>query len=324
MPTVRHTTSGRLVLVALALVLLPAGLLAFPRAGAAQALEPVKIRVVITDNGFNDQGLKFALNVEEGQLIELTFAWDQKIHLTDEHIFILEGYNLEWQPINFEHREATVRFLADKPGAFRLKCDVECEIHDQLKNGVLNVTRRGGAAVGAGGATGATAAVDTRPKSSLTIAAPVSVTVGENARLSATAVDPSGAPIPGVKVHLFEATEFLGSLPQDVEVAQATTDANGIATLAYTARRSGARALKVLFDGDVRHQPGALELQMGVNEGAATYSVTPPPGIPGVNRFFVSAIIIAVWGTMFIVALHVLAIVRAGNEADAEQGEQRA
>jgi hypothetical protein len=300
-----------LVMLIITALLLSTAMAIAPSRASAQAPEPVKIRVRITDNGWDGKGSTFAVTVEEGQLIELTFAFDQQIHLGDEHIFILDGYNLEWDKIDATHREATKRFLADKPGTFRLKCDVECEIHDQLKNGTLTVARKG--TVGSPSAGGGTAGPDTRPESKLTVSAPVGATTGETAPLMVNAVDPVGKPIAGARAHLMETVSFLGSLEQDVEVAVGTTNKDGQATLAYTARRTGARALKVVFDGNVDHKPSSLALQLAVTDAGQTYHVEPPPGIPGVNRFLVSGVIITVWGTMFIVAWHVLAIVRAGR-----------
>jgi hypothetical protein len=289
-----------------------------PSRTSAQAPQPVKIRVPVTDNGWNGQGANFSLTVEEGQLIELTFVFEQKVHLTDEHIFILDGYNLEWEKIDYSHPEATVRFLADKPGSFRLKCDLDCEIHDLLKNGTLVVARKGagGAAPPAGGA----AAPDTRAESKLTVSAPVSANTGETTPLTVNAVDPAGKPVAGARVHLFEVVTFLGSLKQDVEVAAATTGKDGQATLSYAARRTGTRSLKVAFDGNVDHRATSLALELPVADAGSTYEVKPPPGIPGVNRFLVSGVIMTVWGTMFIVAWHVLAIVRAGRDDAGTEG----
>ena len=43
----------------------------------AQADDPVKIRVEITDDGFkgSPDGGDFVINVEQGKLVELTFVW---------------------------------------------------------------------------------------------------------------------------------------------------------------------------------------------------------------------------------------------------------
>ena len=275
----------------------------------AQAPEAVKIRIPITDNGFNDQPSGFEITVEQGQLVELTFVWEHAAYLEEAHIFVLEGYNLESDEISFHNREATLRFVAEKPGAFRLKCDVDCEVHDVLKRATLNVVRpgMGGAAVpgGAGGE-------DARPAAQILIAAPVEAGLGTGARLLTTLTDESGTAIAGAKVSLFEVIGFMGVEPQEVEVATGMTDAQGTSTLVYTARRTGNRTLTAYFDGGLDYRPTSIDLQLTVPPGPQVYLVSSPVGIPGVNRFFVSGIILMVWGTMFVVALHVVAIARAG------------
>jgi len=293
-----------LLLLLIAALTLPATLGAGARRTGAQATEPMKVRIPITDNGFNDQPTDFTVTVPQGQLIELTFVWEQQIHVNDEHIMILEGYNLEWPQIDVNNREASLRFVAEKAGSFRLKCDLECEIHDLLKDGKLLVTEPG---------TGAAGGPDTRPETQLALTAPVGASLGNKVAFSIAAGDTTGAPIAGAKLQLVEVTGFYGLDPQEVDVARAVTAADGTATLEYIARRTGTRTLKAIFPGDSQHAPASLDVQLDVGDGPSLYVVHPPTGIPGVNRFFVSGIIIAVWGTMFIVAMHVVGIVRAGR-----------
>ncbi|TAK76617.1 MAG: hypothetical protein EPO16_06925 [Dehalococcoidia bacterium] len=301
----------RLLLLLFTGVVLLTGVLAVgARPAAAQTAEPVKIRVPITEQGFNDKPGNFTINVRQGQLVEITFVWDQKIHMGDEHVFVLDGYNLETKTINASDREATWSFVADKAGTFRIKCDLECEIHDVLKSALLIVTPAGAAApAGAAGATGP----DSRPKSQLAIVAPVGSARGSQVDISVTASDAKGAPIPAARIVLAETVQFYGLDPQTVEVASATTGKDGVAVLQYLPRRTGERALKVMLDGNAARAPSSLDLKLTIGDGPATYLVEPPAGIPGVNRFLVSAIIVTVWGTMFIVTMHVVAIARAGR-----------
>lgn len=295
-------------------MLLTAVLAIGARPAAAQTAEPVKIRVPITDNGFNGQPGNFTINVRQGQLVEITFVWDQKIHLGDEHIFVLDGYNLETKTINATEREASWRFVADKAGTFRIKCDLECEVHDVLKSALLVVTP-----AGAAGPAGTADGPDTRPKSQLALVAPVESVRGRHVDISVTASDASGVPIPAARILLVETVEFYGMEPRAVEVASATTGKDGVARLEYLPRRTGERALKVMLDGNAARAPSSVELKLAVGDGPATYRVEPPAGIPGVNRFLVSTIIVIVWGTMFIVTMHVVAIVRAGRDGLEEE-----
>lgn len=278
----------------------------------AQTPEPVKFRVPITDDGWPPN---LALNVEEGRTVEITFVWDQKIHLTDAHIFVIEGYNVESGEINFEHREAVLRFVANKAGTFRLKCDLECEIHDQVKSAPFTVSRAGSAPPAAAGA-GTAPSADTRPKTDLLLGAPVESSVGSVVGFTANVRGAGGAPVAGAPVVLYEVAGFFDTAEQEVEVARGTTNKDGVAALNYLARRSGDRSFKAYFAGDANNASSSVALTLKVAEGGQVYNVEPPAGIPGVSRFLVSGILILVWGIMFIVSLHVVAILREGRAGE--------
>lgn len=311
MPRSRHTALVLTLIAASALLLVAPGNV---HRALAQTPEPVKFRVPITDDGWPSSN--FSLDVEEGRTVEITFVWEQKVHLSDAHVFVVEGYNLEADEINFEHREATLRFVANKAGTFRLKCDLECEIHDKLKNGAVNVARAGAGPAPGASSSSAGAGVETRPRTDLLLGAPVEAQVGGAVRFTANVRSAVGAPIAGAPVVLYEVTGFYDTKVQEVEVARGTTDKEGVAALTYLARRSGPRSLKAYFAGDVGNAPSSVAIGLDVLDGGQVYGVDPPAGIPGVSRFLVSGILILVWGIMFIVSLHVVAIVREGQRSE--------
>ena len=99
----------------------------------AQGGEPVKVRVETTDSGFRcasgnspncvgDQNGDFIIAVDQGQLVELTFAWAHVGYILEEHVIVLEGYKLESDKINSQNREFTLKFVADKAGTFKIYC----------------------------------------------------------------------------------------------------------------------------------------------------------------------------------------------------------
>ncbi|MBI4233932.1 MAG: hypothetical protein HY686_05765 [Chloroflexi bacterium] len=163
----RPTVAWAALLLALLLGMAPLG---SARAQGPSGSEPVKIRVMVNDGGFNGVPGDYTVEVEQGKLVELTFVWAHEAYPQEEHIMVIDGYDLEWDLIDSSHREATAKFIADKPGTFNFFCDKKCDLHRSLQRGYLKVTRGGGAskAVVATSATPTPAAASTVSKDSPT------------------------------------------------------------------------------------------------------------------------------------------------------------
>ncbi|MDP2663343.1 MAG: hypothetical protein Q8R28_21715, partial [Dehalococcoidia bacterium] len=187
------------------------------------------IRVELNDAGFNGDSGDFDVEVQQGQLVEITFVWNHQAYPQEEHILVLEGYKLETDKIDAEHREGSFKFLSDKVGTFNFWCDIECETHDLLQKGHLKVTS-GGSGSG-GSSSGGTA---TRTATSLAFRTNTSILTGSGGPLTLTAVltDINGVPIPKAEVHFYATAELVGTEGQ-MEIGVGKTDANGVATLEY-------------------------------------------------------------------------------------------
>ena len=224
-------------IVAAALV----ALLALTPMRVAHADDPVKLRVEITDSGFAYNGKEGdpVIEVEQGKLVELTFAWTHKGYVNDEHIIVLEGYKLESDKLTSAHREFIFKFLADKPGTFRFKCDLDCEIHEQMQRGALKVQRSGG---GGGAAASLTPTkLDVTPSSW--------VTGGDTVALMATLQDGSGNPVPKAEVRFLMDAEFVGRKSK-MDIGSAKTDAKGVAFLDFKPTLATTQyAITARFDG---------------------------------------------------------------------------
>jgi len=205
------------LLVALWLAMGPA-LARWSHVAHAETQEVVKIRVEVTDGGFRPP----TIEVEEGSMVELTFVWAHQAFLLDEHVIVLEGYKLESDKINSDHREATIRFVADKPGTFAFKCDLQCESHDLLLNASLKVKRGSGSAGGSASFT----------STDLNISASATATSGEVVTLTVVLKDVTGVAVPKAEVRFYLDAEFVGTRGQ-MEIGKARTDANGVAVWAY-------------------------------------------------------------------------------------------
>lgn len=215
------TNRNRSLLLGIAVLL---GLIGLWPALPTAAQAPVRIVVQLTDVGFNGKPDPFSVEVDQGALVELTFVWAHQAYVQDEHIMVLEGYKLETDKLTSQHREATLKFIADKPGTFGFQCDIECEAHDHLQRGTLKV-RPGGSAGG-----GATAS---RTATRLSVTPSSSVVVGDEiVVLMAVLRDDKGAPVPRASVQVFVDTDFAG-VKGKMAVGKAKTDANGVAFIDY-------------------------------------------------------------------------------------------
>lgn len=150
---------------------------------------------------------------------------------------VLEGYKLESDKINSEHREATIKFIADKPGDFTFKCDLDCEVHDYLQKGHLKVGRTGG-----GGTTSLTpTTLSLTPSDWITGGAPITLTT--------VLKDSRGAPISKAEVSFAVDAEFAGTKGK-MELGKARTDANGMASLSFQPTLSASKqTITARFDG---------------------------------------------------------------------------
>ncbi len=187
----------------------------------AETQEVVKVRVEVTDGGFRPA----IIEVEGGSLVELTFVWAHQALPQDEHVIVLDGYKLESEKINIDHREATIRFVADKPGTFAFKCDLQCESHDFLQNASLKVKRGSGSSGSAGSAASFT-------PTDLSISASATATSGEVVTLTVVLKDAYGGPVSKAEVRFYLDAEFAGKRGQ-MEIGKARTDPNGVAVWAY-------------------------------------------------------------------------------------------
>lgn len=289
------------------LVGLVLGLLPWLGAGQAQAQadEPVKIRIEITDNGFNGQP-DSTIEVEQGKLVELTFVFAQKSALGDSHIIMLKGYGLETPEVNYYKPEATLKFMADKPGTFELTCDLDCEIHDKLKRAHLKVT----GVAGTGSGQHAAALVPTV----LSVYPSQWQVQGGEVKLSAALKDGNGAPVPRATVLFYLETTFAGTAGR-MEIGEAKTDANGAAATAYKPTFPGKQKITASFEGIGLYAESEQSFELQVLSVGQGYTVAPR-GLEGLSDrapLVVALVMLAIWSTFAHVLYQVFRISRAST-----------
>ncbi len=212
-------------------------------AGATPALAedgPTKITIKVTDSGFEPASIDVPLNAT----VELTFVWDSPNHPLDEHIIVIPGYKLESEKIDAQNKQTVVKFVATKAGPFLFKCDFECDTHDILQHGNINVT-----AGGAGGAAGGGSAAPALQASKLVIDPIKGIVVkGNTVNIAAALQDKDGKPIAKAEVLFFADRTFLGR-QGEVPIAVAKTDTNGLAFATYHPTNPDGGKIIARFEG---------------------------------------------------------------------------
>jgi hypothetical protein len=269
------------------------------------AQEPVKIRIPITDTGFDSHPDDYTIEVEQGTLVEITFVWSHQAYPREEHIIVFEGYKVETDKINADHRESTVKFIADKSGTFGFKCDIECDLHDHLQKGILKVTPRGGAG---GGASFTATKLDLKPSTYATGGDPVNIT--------AMLRDVKGTPVPKADIVFTLAAEFVGT-KGDMVIGSARTDTNGIAFFEFKPT-FGMKEQKVTAHfsrmGIYDQSDGSVTVEE-VDVQPAAYESTPV-GLESVAQWaplLLLVVVLGVWLTLAYVFYQVIAIARLGR-----------
>ena len=256
--------------------------LASPRPAQAQEA-PVKITVKVTDGGFDP----LVVEVEQGKSVELTFVWAHVVHQNEEHIMVIPGYKLESDKIDSSHRETTVKFIAMQSGTFDYKCDLECETHDILQNGVIKVKPSGG---------GAAAAL----QPSKLVVDPVSgiLIKGGTVSLAAALQDKDGNPIPKAEVSFYVEQKFLGDSGL-MAIGVAKTGASGYANLLYRPTTNAPRTIVTKFAGLGLYDATEQKIELVGSDQFIPKAAEAPDdtlhGLKGGARIALVVVIAGVW-----------------------------
>jgi hypothetical protein len=225
----------------LLLAVLTALMPTFPAHAMPIRQAPKQISIDVMDGGFNGVPDDITIEVEQGQLVELTFVWAHKAYIEDEHILVLDGYKLETPKLDSSHKEATLKFVADKIGTFSIHCDLECSAHSALQRLYLKVKPAGSG--GGGTAASARLATTLSIKPSMTL-----VATGDAINLLTTLRDKNGAAVPKADIQYFVDTQFAG-VKGKMNIGHAHTDDNGVAFFAYRPTLSaGQQRITAQFD----------------------------------------------------------------------------
>ncbi len=129
---------------------------------------------------------------------------------------------------------------------------------------------------------GAAAAQAAGQPTAIAVAAPRSVQLGQVVTVKAKLVDGGGQAFPHARVDFTSPETFLNTTA-DMVVTSAVTDADGVATATFQARRSGALTVKAVFRGDATYAGSEASTQLTVTGSAQLYQQEVLPTVPGLN-----------------------------------------
>jgi hypothetical protein len=124
-----------------------------------------------------------------------------------------------------------------------------------------------------------------------------------------------GVPIQGSTVTFLTDATFAG-VEGNLELGKAITDENGIATLTYKPRFASAHDLRVEYLLPGESEPGVFSETIIVSDnGLQLHRSESGIRIPGLGAWLIITLVATVWAILLTVALRVIAIARAGDEA---------
>lgn len=224
--------------------LAPVAWLMFAPPVAADQAAPVKVTIRITDSGFDPK----SVDVPMGAQVELTFVWDQPAHPDETHVITVPGYKLESEQVDRTNKQTVLAFVATKTGSFNFKCDTECDTHDYLQGGTINVVAGGTASGGSAGG-GGNAATTSLQASKLFVDPITGVMVrGNSVSISASLKSTDGKPISKAEVAFFAKRSFLGR-QAEVPIGVGKTDAGGNVYTIYHPTNSDGGSIIARFEG---------------------------------------------------------------------------
>lgn len=142
---------------------------------------------------------------------------------------------------------------------------------------------------------------------------PTTAIAGQASALEAilTSAD-TGQPVAGVAVTFFAHGSF-GKFSGNMEIGRAVTDSDGVATISYTPRESGAHDIRVDYapasGGTAEQTTGSIAVDGSPDQ---LYVQTAGVQVPGLNVWLIIGLLTVVWGTLFFIAIAVIRIARAG------------
>ena len=163
-----------------------------------------------------------------------------------------------------------------------------------------------------------------RSRADLVLIAPDSTSPGGPTRLEAVLVDEHGTPVEGAVVEFVTEVRWGQSLPGEVVLATAVTDALGRAVAVADLRAAGEARVTVRFAGDERLEPALGEAIVAVAADTQVYRPDVGIEVPYLTVWWLVGVVVLVWFLFLLASLRVFAIARAGEaQPGTDEGRRR-
>ena len=131
-----------------------------------------------------------------------------------------------------------------------------------------------------------------------------------------------GTPLPDAEIVFYRSAEFFNT-GGDLLMGRERTDQFGTARVMYHPRSEGEMLIMAEFDGVAGVRAVFAETTVVISPGPAQYTQEVGVSGPGINVFFLVAILSGVWGTYLVVMSLIWRIARDGSMTSVSGGAPR-
>lgn len=150
----------------------------------------------------------------------------------------------------------------------------------------------------------------------LELHAPSEATVGQRIELEATLKDAQGNPVKGAKISFSSPAQFAG-FSGEMDIDEAETNAQGIATIEFEARQEGDNKINAHFKGNSTYKASEASRTFLVEGGSQVFFEEAGVKIPYLGPWIIVLVLATVWGLyLTVMAL----VVRIANSPSASEG----
>ena len=142
------------------------------------------------------------------------------------------------------------------------------------------------------------------------------VAFGETVAIPVALRTRDGSPLAGTVITFYLHMAFAG-VEGEAQIGRVVTDESGVATLAYRPRLAGQHELRMEYLAAGGTEIESTTTVIEVTGGAQLYHAPAGVDVPGVGVELLMVVLATVWTILFWVVLRIVAIARAGGEADA-------
>lgn len=268
---------------------------------------------LVSADGFN-KTKALALTVNEGDLVQIKFIYDDDAYGDNPHTIRIKGYGLEAR-VDQKQRTASLTFRATTSGSFKIVCaNEQCEGHENLQGLVVEVKAPKGKSE--------EQKPDVKTNLILSVSFPHVIREGYELAFKAELQDVQGKSLVGLPVSF-----YTNSTWGAVKIGTGYTNESGVAILGYPPAKQGTWEFRATFEGVKEFEASSSEPVVKVLP-SLTYSRQSEPMLDLRSSVvtLVGLVVASVWGTYAYVLSGLVRISKVtekdGQDGKAASGEE--